>query len=211
MGKIEEKKKEKKQALLEAAFELYTEKGVDNTSISEIVKQAQMAKGTFYLYFKDKYEVQNYLIAYHANRIFQNAYERLNHQSVVTVFTNAEDAVVFLVDSVIEQLESNLSLMRFISKNLSWGMFSEIQIRDRENRTCLDVFNDILQEYPEKYRQKELMIYMIVEFVSATCYNVLLNQEPVSVEVLKPEIFQVIRSILAQFAENEKEIQREEV
>ena len=55
MGKIEEKKRQKKEALLVSAFQLFTEKGIDNTSISEIAKNANMAKGTFYLYFKDKY------------------------------------------------------------------------------------------------------------------------------------------------------------
>ena len=59
MGKIEENKKEKKQALLHAAFELFTEKGIDNTSVSEIAKGAKLGKGTFYLYFKDKFEIQN--------------------------------------------------------------------------------------------------------------------------------------------------------
>ena len=59
MSKIEKKKKEKEKALLAAAFQLFTEKGIDNTSVSEIAKSAEMAKGTFYLYFKDKYEVQN--------------------------------------------------------------------------------------------------------------------------------------------------------
>ena len=70
MGKIEEKKRQKK-ALLASAFQLFTEKGIDNTSISEIAKNANMAKGTFYLYFKDKYAIQDCLVAYEANRILK--------------------------------------------------------------------------------------------------------------------------------------------
>lgn len=57
MSKIDQKKREKKEALLLSAFELFTEKGIQNTSISEIVKRAKMAKGTFYLYFKDKFDI----------------------------------------------------------------------------------------------------------------------------------------------------------
>lgn len=33
--------------MLASAFKLFTEKGINNTSISEIVKNAKMAKGTF--------------------------------------------------------------------------------------------------------------------------------------------------------------------
>ena len=63
MSKIDQKKREKKEALLLSAFELLTEKGIQNTSISEIVKRAKMAKGTFYLYFKDKFDIRDQLIA----------------------------------------------------------------------------------------------------------------------------------------------------
>lgn len=60
--KIEENKEEKEHKLLDSAFKLFTEKGVKNTSIQEIVDKAGVAKGTFYLYFKDKYDVQDFLI-----------------------------------------------------------------------------------------------------------------------------------------------------
>ncbi len=201
MGKIEEKKKEKKQALLASAFQLFTEKGVDNTSVSEIVKDANMAKGTFYLYFKDKYEIHNYLIAYHANLIFEKAYEILDHQVLEKVFDSVEDAVIFLTGSIIDQLEANLSLMKFISKNLSWGVFSKIRIMDYDNQNCMDIFDSLLQAFSKKYRQKELMIYMIVELINATCYNVLLYREPVRLDELKPELFVAIRNLLKQFEE----------
>lgn len=45
MSKIEEKKKNKQDALLASAFKLFTEKGINNTSISEIVKKCKNGKG----------------------------------------------------------------------------------------------------------------------------------------------------------------------
>ena len=50
MGKIDEKKKKKKEALLNTAYELFTTKGLNSTAISDIVEKAGVAKGTFYLY-----------------------------------------------------------------------------------------------------------------------------------------------------------------
>ena len=43
------------------------------------------------------------------------------------------------------------------------------------------------------------MIYMIVELVNATCYNVILYHMPVEIEKLKSELFMAIRNILRQF------------
>ena len=60
MGKLELNKKKKKDALFNTAFELFTTKGLTKTTISDIVNQAGVAKGTFYLYFKDKLEGINW-------------------------------------------------------------------------------------------------------------------------------------------------------
>ena len=57
MGKIDKNKQQKRTSLLETAFGLFTSRGIHNTSISNIVESAGVAKGTFYLYFKDKYAV----------------------------------------------------------------------------------------------------------------------------------------------------------
>ena len=57
MGKVEVKKQKKKDALFNTAFELFTTKGTNQTTISDIVNKAGVAKGTFYLYFKDKYDI----------------------------------------------------------------------------------------------------------------------------------------------------------
>ena len=45
---------DKESRLLNTAFKLFTEKGMKDTSIQDIVDNANVAKGTFYLYFKDK-------------------------------------------------------------------------------------------------------------------------------------------------------------
>lgn len=110
--RVAEKKKQKQEALLMSAFELFTSKGINNTSISDIAKQAKMAKGTFYLYFKDKYDIRDRLIANKASKLFECAKEAMENQE----FSGLEDKVIFLVNHVVDQLNENKALMRFISK-----------------------------------------------------------------------------------------------
>lgn len=199
MGKIEDKKKIKKEALLDSALQLFTEKGIAETSVSEIAKHAMMAKGTFYLYFKDKYEIRDCLIARQTHLIFQRA-----HRELARVFENnmperVEDDIIYLVENVIDQFTEEPEILRFISKNLSWGIFSNIRIKDMDNQNCMDIFDAILQRSDKVYRQKELMIYMIVELLNSTCYNVILNHEPVEIDELKKDLILTIRGILTQF------------
>ena len=53
MGKVDDNKRQKRERLLNKAYELFTTKGFTNTSISDLVENADVAKGTFYLFFKD--------------------------------------------------------------------------------------------------------------------------------------------------------------
>ena len=73
MGKAEENKRKKRTALLSQAFSLFMNKGITNTTISEIVEQADVAKGTFYIYFKDKDDLIEKLITQKAEQLLINA------------------------------------------------------------------------------------------------------------------------------------------
>ena len=44
----------KRNRLLTSAYNLFIHKGINKTTIQDIVDAARVAKGTFYLYFEDK-------------------------------------------------------------------------------------------------------------------------------------------------------------
>jgi TetR/AcrR family fatty acid metabolism transcriptional regulator len=48
------KSEEKRLAILKAAFDVVTERGYSDTKVDEVARRAGVAKGTVYLYFKDK-------------------------------------------------------------------------------------------------------------------------------------------------------------
>lgn len=47
MGKVDENKKQKREALLNTAYELFTTKGTNATAISDIVRKAGVQRGHF--------------------------------------------------------------------------------------------------------------------------------------------------------------------
>lgn len=50
----ERKKQETRQRLLECAWQLFQQRGYDNTTVEEITERADVAKGTFFNYFATK-------------------------------------------------------------------------------------------------------------------------------------------------------------
>ncbi len=194
MGKIEENKQLKKQKLMDAAFRLFTSKGIIRTSISDIVKESGMAKGTFYLYFRDKYDLQEKLIAYEAHKIFHSGLDKSDYQSKDT----PEEKVLSIVSVIVDELCTDKALFRFINKNLGWGMFQNAVSDLREEFD--PVFSEVLElEDREKIK---VLLYMIIEFVGSTCHSVILEESPMDIETYKPYLNNGVRGIMRTFYEN---------
>ncbi len=47
-----------------------------------------------------------------------------------------------------------------------------------------------------EFKNKDVLVYMIVELVSSTCYSAILYSEPVTIEELKPYIFETVREMI---------------
>ena len=197
MGKVEENKRKKKDAIVNSAFSLFIDNGIKDTSIADIMKKAELAKGTFYLYFKDKYEVRDYLIRKKAQQIFKKAIDKLV-ESDVTVF---EDKIIFIVDNVLDQLENNKILLKFIFKNLSWGILrhslENVELNDGE--TAVDHIEKLFDGADKEYRDHEIMIFMIVELVNSTAHSVILYKQPVELPELKEVLYPMIRQMIHSF------------
>lgn len=194
VGKLDEKKKLKREALLGAAYDLFTSQGIFDTSISDIVKKAEMAKGTFYLYFKDKFDIRTALITEKAGKLFSVVREKMRDKRADSL----EETVIQLVDIIIDELEADKRMLEFISKNLRWGIFHKVILEggNEVSDSFYDWYNELIQSSGRTFRNHELMIYMIVELVNSTCYNVILYQEPVGLEELKVELAKLIPVII---------------
>ncbi|MBO4877578.1 MAG: TetR/AcrR family transcriptional regulator [Ruminococcus sp.] len=197
MGKVDLNKQKKESSLLMTAFEFFTTKGFSKTSISDIVNKAGVAKGTFYLYFKDKYDIRNKLIAHKSSQLFRSALEQLSPEIDTLSF---EDKLIKIVDNIIDQLDNDKSLLTFISKNLSWGIFKSALTSpaSEEDVNFHDVYNSMLKEAPSDLRDPEIMLYMIIELVSSSCYSAILYSDPCTIETLKPYLYQTIRTMIQQ-------------
>lgn len=194
MKNIEEKKQEKEKTLLNAAFDLFTKKDIKCTSIQDIVDKAGVAKGTFYLYFKDKYEIRDTLIAKKSKKLFIAALDALRKEKI----SSFSEEIVFIIDHVINQLNNDKLLLKFISKNLSWGIYNKnvMKLTDNDNHSLLDVFLNRAISKNVKLKNPEITLFMIIELVGSTCFTSILYQEPVSIEEYKPYLYDTIRNML---------------
>lgn len=72
------KKNKRKQDLLKIAYNMFLSKGYNNTSIDDIIHEAQIAKGTYYYYFESKEKTLEEVINMMINEEVARAKEILN-------------------------------------------------------------------------------------------------------------------------------------
>lgn len=194
---IVEQKNEKENRLLDTAFKLFTEKGIKSTSIQEIVDNAKVAKGTFYLYFKDKYEIRDILITKKSEKLFAEALTSIRKNYL----TDFSDQIIFIINYVIDELTKNPLLLKFISKNLSWGVYNETIVKlydkpEKKEDGLYALFLKGVEENHIKLENPKVTLFMIIELVSSTCFDSILYKNPLPIEEYKPFLYNAIRGFL---------------
>lgn len=193
MGKVEENKRQKKERLLNTAFTLFTTQGLTKTSISDIASAAGVAKGTFYLYFRDKTEIQEELVARKASELFHRAFRRMPEDRM-----EVEDRLIFVVDDLLSQLQSDPLLLRFINKNLSWGIFRRglKRFSTQNGQEYMERCYRLMRQDTEEFDRPDIMLFTIIELLGGVCGSVILERDPADLATYKPYLYRNIRAIM---------------
>ena len=197
--KIEVNKAEKENRLINEGFNLFITQGINNTSIQDIVDKANVAKGTFYLYFKDKYELRDRIIKYKSQKLFNDALKNLEKNYIEDFF----DQFIYVINYVIDELSKNPLLLKLIEKNLNYGISNKLIMDihanyELEEKSIYDLFINGISKNNIKLDNPEVTFFMIVELVSSTIFSSILFKEPLPIEEYKPILYKQIRNMLKQ-------------
>lgn len=195
-SKVLENKRIKEEKLIASALELFSTNDIKDITIQDIVDKAGIAKGTFYLYFNDKYHIQNELIYRESKNLFKNASRKLEESQI----TDFEEQMIFLIDQVLNSLETNPFILRFIKRNLSWGVFhSQMNaVIEDDEFNILEKFKKLADIAGYHFDDPDTTFFIIIELVGSTSYSSIIDNQPKPINEFKVELFKCIRSILQQ-------------
>lgn len=195
MGKIAEKQNTKRLSILDAAYELFTSKSFSGTSIDDVVRKAGIAKGTFYLYFKDKYDLMDRIIAHKSLAVIRNALEKLNTEKQTKEMSFSAQ-MIFIVNCIVDYMQANRELLTLVDKKLSkcinaFSSMSDDALRDDVSRLIDEnVKNGCSREDTIK------KIYLIIDLVGSVCFDSIVYGSPFKLEEIKPMLFSTVEHIL---------------
>ena len=191
----QKKKKLKERELFLSAYNLFLKNGIEKTSIDDIAKNAGVAKGTFYLYFNDKYDILNKLILQKSNEIIKEGLTKANNLEIKSF----RERTLFFIDYIVSYLNCNVSLLKLINKNISWGLYRKAIMKPDEYediKKVLDIFIKNLTDEGMKKEEAEMTLFMIIELVGSVCFTTIILKEPTDVEGIKPILFKKILAML---------------
>ena len=196
MSVLHQKKEKKRNSLLEAAHELFLERGQEATSVDSIVERARMAKGTFYLYFKNKDALLSEVIY----RLGRNFVLEAAAAEDVRAEQDFVEKLLLLLEHVIEHFKENPAELRMMEKNFSWSLIREKLQSAEEDAPLLEKLNAWVQSpCLAKYSREESLriLYAIFEMFGSLCYSCIIEHQPVDIDEMKGTLFLLIRKMLA--------------
>ncbi|NMA85877.1 MAG: TetR/AcrR family transcriptional regulator [Tissierellia bacterium] len=192
VSKVELNKKEKENSLFQAGYDLFTTKGIHDTAINDIVKKAGVAKGTFYLYFQDKYDLLDRIVL---NKSAHVLCEAIRYNGTIE-FESFEEEVLNFVNYIIEYFKEDKLLLKLIYKNLSWGTFQRAYKDYEEIQKIYIMFENGYEGRDLSQRDIENLLFIIIELIGSVCYSSIILEEPSNIDEIKPILFDTIRKII---------------
>lgn len=191
MDKIAQKKNEKYQNLIVSAFELFERNGVAGVSIDDIVKKAGVAKGTFYLYFQDKFDLISKLILKKATDFLQELH--LDAENIQ--IQNDEDlnlCVARFVDILVEFLVKNKTLTVLIDKNVDVCVNAMIAHREGAVKALYDNILAFFKQCGFSEEEIRIKMYIYIDMIVSSCCNAILRAKPYTLQELKPHLYEIV-------------------
>ena len=196
MSTVEGKKQEKRRALLDAAYELFLERGTAKTSVEDITSRAKVAKGTFYLYFQDKGAVMQALLGRVSYQLLSEACMAVEQQTELQTFP---DKMVAVIDHIIEALRRDTLVLKFLERNFVWPGLDQIEA-SRDAEPLMRKLLTVVMSSPEMVGRTEREIYQRITALGSmcmsVCYSSILEGKPDNIDSMKPVLYDIIRKAL---------------
>lgn len=190
MDKITKKKNEKYTKILDTALGLFEKNGTHLVSIDEIVKGAGVAKGTFYLYFKDRYDLISTLIIEEASKYMSLLSDEYEPRDFGDVSTSVRHYIEYISDF----LQKNKTLCILIEKNLNTCVNAVAQTKEGPIKELYEKIFSELINCGVSEAEARAKLYLYIELIVSSCCNAIIRETPYTIEELKPHLCQIIES-----------------
>lgn len=193
MIKSEERKKEKEKKITIAALSSFEEKGIEATSIRDIMNRTNLGLGTFYLYFRDKKDLEEKIVLDIITELIVSAKAKCKGD-------DSKKRLISFFDYIIDHLIKNPLELKIISNNLNWALYAKVE-NDNRFKEAENSLNFILNKFEDLFpailsdQEKLFILSLSINIVLSTCESALMEDSILSVEDMKPVLYKIVDRI----------------
>jgi TetR/AcrR family fatty acid metabolism transcriptional regulator len=189
------KKNDKYQQILEAAIKIFARQGYFNSTISQIAREAGVADGTIYLYFKNKDDILDNFFSYKTGQVFSGFKQEVDRAD------NALDKLKNLIYRQLTEFEMNRDMA------IVYQMETRLKrhLSDRKIKEMSKMYFDLVAEIVEQGQKegvirqnlqvnlvKQLIIGAVDEVITTWLYS---SREYTLVSMAEPLVDLFVRGI----------------
>lgn len=189
----QDKRKEKENKISEAAMSSFREKGIEVTSIRDIMSRTDLGLGTFYLYFRDKKDLEQRIVLDIMTELFYEA-------ESTCVDSDSKKRYISFINYIIDHLVEDPLELQLFSNNLNWALYAKIENDDRYKEAdnnlqfilnkYSSLFNDELSE-----SERLFILSLTIQIVLSTCESALMPDSVLDIEEMKPALYKIVDRI----------------
>lgn len=131
-----------KERIFESAFELFSSRGYDKVSLSEIIEKAGVSKGGLFHYFDSKYALGRDCLMWWAQTHMEPAFSEELMEEM-----EGKDLLIHFIESMMDLIENETIFTRFF-----WSIFDEAMRRKEDTTIWMDFLNSYVSMVEKIYR-----------------------------------------------------------
>ncbi len=166
---------EKRERIIHAAVKEFVRVPVEEVSINQIIKDAEISRGSFYQYFEDKRDLEQFILKDFAKHLHEGAEEYIKERrgNIFAIFYDA-------LEKVIEAAKDPHC------KDICANVFSQMKFRDIYDTSSIfkkqdkEFFMELIFQYPENQNladEMRIAVDMLFVVLIQAIANVFKNQE----------------------------------
>lgn len=194
------KKLEKKMKIIDTAFSLFREHSVNATAIDDIVKAAGIARGTFYLYFKDKSDLLEQIILYKSTE-YMKAVLKSTLSDPLSENADFYERVRVFLNCYIDFLIENKEILPVMSKNLSSCIKHLPEFYDSEIAEIYKSLIDRMTELGYTPETAHITTLIVVDMTGNVCSDAIMYEKPYTIEKIRDIVVSSAISVIRNNAE----------
>jgi AcrR family transcriptional regulator len=193
---VQKRSIETREKILNAAWELFAEKGYFKTNTNELAERAGIATGSFYGYFNNKKEVGIELM----RRFYKEASEKALSNFYIQIGDNVEenlDTGRKLVRFIIKSLKESHAINTMLHKETTALILLDEDVRkisNEEDKKIITFLITLLQQHKQLIRVDDIeaAAIMLFRISDEIIHRVMINKEDIEDERLLEELEDVI-------------------